>query len=211
MYGFIFSPLLKLFVESRRKNLVNRRKKQLKYQFKDAINSLSDLLAVGYSVENAIKECYKEMMILHGKDSLICRELKVIIKKIELNIPVELALQDFGKRSGVGDIKLFGQIFYNAKRTGGNLVSVIKLVSSTISQSFDVEEEVAHIIGEKKLESHIMNVAPVAVLAYATMTGGGMFDVMYETMAGHIFMTGCLLVYIAVVCLSSKIIQIECD
>ena len=209
LYGIILFPLVVFFYKWKEKKMVESRKKQLKYQFRDAINSIADLLSVGYSVESSLRECHKEMAVLHGKESIICKEMTEMIRKTDLNVPVEKLFFDLGKRSGVYDIKLFGQIFYSTKRTGGNLISVINLVSKTISQGFEVEEEVSHIVGEKKLESSIMNVAPIAMLGYIGVTGSGMMEVMYQTIMGKLIMTVCLAVYFGTIVMSSMILKIN--
>ncbi|MCR5837230.1 MAG: hypothetical protein K6G88_12040 [Lachnospiraceae bacterium] len=209
MFGLLMVPFVMIFIKWKKKIKIEGRRRELKSQFRDALNSISDLLSVGYSVENSIKECYKEMEILHGRDSVICKELSLIVKKTELNIPIENTFVDLGRRSGIDDLNMFGQIFINAKRTGENLVSVINLVSGTISQSFEVEEEISHIIGEKKLEAYIMDIAPLAVLAYVGVTGGGMMDVMYETIFGRVVMTVCLAVYLVTVVVSLKLTKVK--
>ncbi len=209
LFGLLMIPFVVMFIKWKRKLKTDRRKRELRFQFRDALNSISDLLSVGYSVENSIRECYKEMAILHGRESVICKELSLIVKKTELNIPIENTFVDLGRRSGIDDLNMFGQIFINAKRTGENLVAVISMVSGTISQSFEVEEEISHIIGEKKLEAYIMDIAPLAVLAYVGLTGGGMMDVMYETFIGRIVMTVCLAVYLVTVFISLKLTKVK--
>ena len=39
---------------------------------------MSDSLKTGYSVSNALKESYKDMVSMYGRYSYICEELRVV-------------------------------------------------------------------------------------------------------------------------------------
>lgn len=202
-------PFIILFIKIRKKQLQDVRNKELKRQFKDAILSISDLMSVGYSIENSIRECYREMISIYGKDSHICRELKNMIKKVELNTPIEKVFEDFENRTDINEIRLFSQVFSIAKRTGGDMVFLIHMVSENISQSLHVEEEINVVISEKKLEQRIMTLVPIGIIVYVRVTSPGFLQVMYETIAGRIIMTICLAAYAAAFCIAEKIMNIE--
>lgn len=201
----LYFPITKI----RRNKLKEKRKKELKLQFKDAIVSLADSMNVGYSVENAVKESYKEMMILYGKDSYICKEFMEIIRKTEVNTPIEVAFSDLAQRTEVDDILLFSQIFRIAKRTGGSMVSLIQMVSNHISQSIRVEQEINVAISEKKMEQSIMSFVPMGIIVYVGVTSPEFLEVMYATIAGRIVMTISLIAYGAALCMAEKIMKIE--
>lgn len=207
--SIVLSPLIIVFFKLRKHILIEKRKKELKKQFKDAIVSLADLMNVGYSMENSIKESYREMVSVYGSDSYICIELANMIKKMKINTPIEKVFADLAKRTQVNDIILFSQVLIVAKRIGGNMISLIQMVSDNISQSINVEEEINVIISEKKMEQRIMSVVPIGMILYMNITSPDFLKIMYETAMGRIVMTVCLVVYVAAFFIAEKIMNIE--
>ena len=59
-------------------------------------------------------------------------------------------------------------------------------------------------IAQKKLEQKVMNVMPVFLLFYLDITSPGYLDVLYHNILGVIFMTICLLGYLASILLSER-------
>lgn len=209
VFTVLFIPLLFPYLKIRKNTLKDKRKKELKLQFKDAITSMADALTVGYSVENAIKESYKEMKTVYGRESYICRELQDIIRKNEVNTSIEKGFIDLAKRSEVDEIILFAQVFEIAKRSGGNIVNVIQMIANSIVQSFKVEEEINVTISQKKLEQRIMYFVPIGIIVYVSVTSPGFLDVMYETILGRIVMTVCIVAYAVALYMAEKIMKIE--
>ena len=60
------------FMGWKKKQCVRERKKRLNYQFRDALNSMSVAVQAGYSVENAVSACTRDMERLYDPDSDIC-------------------------------------------------------------------------------------------------------------------------------------------
>lgn len=205
----IMSPSVILFLKFIKVKLNQKRKKTLTIQFKEFCLSLSAQLIAGYSMENAIKESYIEMENMYGKNAYICKELIVILSKMKINSPVEVCIKEFAKRSNIEDIYLFGEIISIAKRTGGDIIEVVKNASDTIYQKIEVEREIDTIINSKRFEQNIMNVVPLFIVIYVDITSENMMSVMYNTILGNIIMTACLLLYIVTVFISIKISTIK--
>lgn len=204
-----FAPLWIPYLKIIKTRLKEKRKKELKCQFKDAITSIADALGVGFSVENAIRESYREMKIVYGEHSYICREFREIIKKIEISTTIESAFLNLAERSKIEEIILFAQVFEIAKRSGGNLVDIIQIVEKSITQSFRVEEEINVIISQKKLEQRIMYFVPVGIILYVSVTSPGFLDIMYDTIMGNVIMTICVIAYSGAFYMAEKIMRIE--
>ena len=111
-------------------------------QFRDAIASALTSLKAGYSIENAFREAGRDMELLYGKKSPICRELKRIYKGLTNNIPLEKLMGRLGKESGNPDIEEFAEVFAVAKRSGGNMTEIIGRTISVIYRKMDVEKEI---------------------------------------------------------------------
>ena len=177
-------------------------------QFRDAIASALTSLKAGYSIENAFREAGRDMELLYGKKSPICRELKRIYKGLANNIPLEKLMGRLGKESGNSDIEEFAEVFAVAKRSGGNMTEIIGRTISVISRKMDVEKEIDVLISSKRLEAGIMNFVPFFIILYISITSNGFFAPLYHNVPGVIIMTICMFVYFAAYLLSQKIVNI---
>lgn len=203
------SPLSILIYKSRKKQLINKRLKELNLQFKDCILSISASLTTGYSIENSLKESYKEMKILYGERSLIGIELINMIRQVDVNIPIEKVFFDFAKRTDLEDVKLFVSVFQIAKKGGGDLTKVIKSTANNISQKIEVKKEIDTLISGKRYEQTLMNIIPMLIILYINYSSPELLKPLYKNLLGVIIMTACLIVYVFAYCLSKTIVNIE--
>lgn len=205
--GVIISPLSMLIYKERRKQIIQRKTRQLENQFKDMLISVSDALKVGYSFENAIRECYRDMCSIYGVDSVICGEIKIMISQIKLNIRTQEVVDNFAKRVDLKNAKLFSQIFQVAKSTGGNMTEIIKSVTDDIVLKETTRDEITASVTEKRMEQRIMSVIPIFIILYITVTTPGFLDVMYASVLGKLIMTGCIAAYVMAYLWGERIIQ----
>ena len=81
-----FIPMLPvpwLYLKIKRKKRLEQKKKQLNYAFKDAVNSLSVALKAGYSMENAISECIRDLKNIYPEDAPIVEEFCYIRSQLK--------------------------------------------------------------------------------------------------------------------------------
>lgn len=208
LYIFMI-PIPILWVKLRRADRKQRRKKELGYQFRNALNSLSVSLRAGYSIENSLIEAEKDMRKWNGDSAEIVQELSYINRQIKVNIPAEDLLTDFGRRSDVEDIKNFASVFAIARHMGGNLAEIVQDTADQISEKIDVERQIDTAVSAKKFEQTVMSVMPFGMILYMQITSPGFFDQVYGTVFGVIFMTICLLFYAAAFWLGRQIVRIE--
>lgn len=207
--GFILSPLIIPFYDYHYRHIIGKRKNQLEHQFKDMLTSLNSALSTGYSLENATKEAYVEMTSVYGEKATICREISVIINLINLGKSVEYAYETFAVRCNVDCIITFSEILTIAKRSSGNLTSVIKSTTSTLLLKIDSDRDIKSAIASKLFERNIMIFMPIIIIAYVSLSSPGFFTPLYTTLAGRAIMTFCLIVYIFAIWLSTRIFRME--
>lgn len=208
--AFLFlSPLILFFVKEKSKELAKKRRQELNLQFKDAILSVSANQKAGYSVENAFREAYGDMALLYGDESCICKELRYITQSLDNNVVLEKLLFNLGVRSHMQDIMQFADVFWIAKRSGGNMTEILSETASTIEQKLDVDQEIQVLISAKKMEQKIMNMVPFLIISYISLTSKGFFDTLYHNLVGILIMTVCLLIYLAAYKLSRQMVEIE--
>lgn len=206
--GIFILPFTAPLYKERKKQIKEKKKEVLERQLKDMLISISDGLKTGYSIENAIKDSYKDMSLIYGKESDICREIQIMISQIKLNVGTEKAIYDFSKRVPLKNSRLFFQMFHVAKRTGGNMPEIIKNVTDDIVLKEEVREEINTSITEKRLEQKVMTSVPLFIILYVTVASPGFLNIMYGSILGKIIMTVCIIAYGAAYIWGEKIIRI---
>lgn len=185
-----------------------KRQELLLIQFKDAILSLSACLTAGYSVENAFAETLRETNRIYGKESMISKEIRLILYKTRLNRTMEEALMNFADRSGLEDVKSFADVFLEARANGGELMKIIARTAEIISEKIRIRQEIMTSTTSRRLEQNIMSTIPIGIVFYLELTSRGFFDVLYETIIGRVITTGCLLAYLGAMIWGRKILDI---
>ncbi|MDO4177008.1 MAG: type II secretion system F family protein [Bacillota bacterium] len=205
----LFLPLVLFYPFYKKKDLIPERKRKLLLQFRESLSVLSGALSAGYSLENALEESVKELTLLYGSDGLIVQEFEQLSHLVSMNIPVERAMDEFAARSGIDEIRNFARILRIAKRSGGELVSIMRHSCDTIGDKIQVKEEILTMTASRRFEQNIMNVAPLLVVVYIDFTNPGFFTIMYTSAVGRIVMSVCLAAYLFSIHLSMKILDIE--
>ena len=207
--AILLAPLAVIYPIFKKKDLKAKRDARLAEEFKEGIMILSSSLSAGFSFENAMRESEAELRILYGDKSLIVGEFELINHRVSMNIPIEQAWEEFAQRSDSEDIRNFVQVIKVAKRSGGELNSIIAHTSDTIGDKIRIEEEILTITSAHRLEQSIMNLVPIFIVIYIDMSSPGFFDSMYTGIAGRVVMTICFAIYLLAIFLSKKILEIE--
>lgn len=203
------SPLVYFYLRRKADRLKTDRMWRLNLEFKEGIMAVSAALEAGYSAEHAFEEAYKDLQQIFSESSMIMQEFHYIINQIRMNITVEKALSDFGERTGIEDILSFSEVFNTAKRTGGDLINVIKITSHVISDKIEVKREIVTLISAKRLEANIMKGIPLFILFYLSLSSPGFLNPLYHNLFGITVMTVFLLCYLGAFLIIDKIVAIE--
>lgn len=204
----LFLPGVLWFLSMKREEQKKKRIRELGSQFLTGMQAVSNALAAGYSVENAFREAQKEVEKVFA-DGLIVREFSVIVTQLSLNRALEELLADLARRSGEEDIRSFAEVFAVAKRSGGDLIAIIRNTVASIGQKEETRQEIQVCIAAKKLEQNIMSAVPLFILAYVGAASPGFLDGMYHSVAGVAVMSVCLMVYVLAWRLGKHIVEIE--
>lgn len=202
-------PSAALFLKMLRRSLIEKRRWKLTIQFKDAMESLVSALVAGYSLENAVGQARQDLALMYSEQDLILREFEHMKRKLELKVSVEALIRELGERSGAEDIITFGEILMTARRTGGNLVQVMKRTSVNITEKIEIKREIETLVSGKKMESRCMTAIPLLMIVYLRTFSPGFLDPLYRNPAGAGIMTGALVVYAVAFVWGQKIMKIN--
>ena len=192
-----------------RPQLIRERKKLLNYQFKDALNGLSVAVQAGYSAENAVLACTRDLERLYPEDSDIVREFRYIESQQKVSVPVEELFLNFGERCHIEDIENFAAVFSTAKRSGGDMDKIIQTSARMLGDKIDVKKEIEATLAAKKAEQMIMSMMPAGIILYLQLTSPGFLEVLYGNLFGICAMTACLGIYLLSWWMGRRIVDIE--
>lgn len=209
IFLLLLVPGLIFLLRRKKKDLLRKRKEELNLQFKEMMHAVIAGLQAGYSIENAFSHAYQDICLLYGKHSMMAKELYYLTRELRNNCNLEDILSDFATRCQVADIRDFAEVFQIAKKSGGNLVGILKNTADIISDKIEVKREIATITSAKRLEQKIMDIVPFAIILYIDVSSPGFFDGMYHNLVGIVIMSVLLGVYLAAYFMAEKIIRIE--
>lgn len=192
-----------------RQQIIQKRKNRLYVQFKQALSCLSSSMTVGKSIETAFREAWEDLQLLYPEPNcLIVVEFGMICRKVENGEPIESALRHFADRSHLEDIQSFTDVFLTCKRTGGNLVEVMKRTATVISEKLEITQEISVMVAQKRFESKVLVIAPIAIVAVLAFSSPDYMEPLYRG-SGVLIMTVCLLLLGACFILTQKIMNIK--
>lgn len=189
--------------------LLEKRRSALSFHFKQALYSLSSSLAAGKSVENAFREAVTDLRLLDPQaDHDLIREFTIISTRMEYGQPIEEALLDFANRAQMEDITNFADVFVTCKRTGGDLVEVVRRTSSVIGEKLDIQQEIAVTVSQKKFESKAMFAAPFVFLFVLSVTSPDFLAPLYSP-AGYVISSVSIVILFACFLWVNRIMNIR--
>lgn len=201
--------LMKSFLKERKKELCKSRIHQLEEQFLTAMQTVITSLTAGYSVETAFEDTLRELPAMYREEDMIMQEFRSMVSQLQMNQNLEDLLQSLAIRSGIEDIRNFAEIFAVSKRSGGNLIAIIRNTVQSISQKNETRKEIQVVLSAKKMEQNMMSVIPCLILFYVQTVSPGFLDSMYHNAAGVFIMSVSLMVYGGAVLWGRKIVDIE--
>lgn len=202
-------PIALLYVKNWEEECCKQKKEEFREQFRESIQTLSAILKVGYSVENTIRETWKEICPIYKKKTRIIKEYETMVHQLDLNMTAEEVMKQFADRVKEEDVENFVTVFGAAKRLGGDSIAIIRHAADAIGEKMEVEREIQVMLTSKKLEFKIMCVIPFVIILYMRSAFPEFMAVLYGNLAGTLFMTICLMVYLTAYQLGKKMTQIE--
>lgn len=197
-----------LFWNYKKQEAAKRCRETLRYHFLDAMQAMMTAVRAGYAMESAVSEGRKEMERIYGTlDPMVC-ELRYMEQQMGVGVPVEQLFASLGQRSGVEEIRNFGEIFLIARRSGGKLDEIMEKLVRVLGEKIRVSREIQVSIAGKKIEQTVMSLVPGGMILYMKLTSPGFLDVLYHNVAGVLIMTMCLAVYMTSFWLGRKIVRI---
>lgn len=198
----------KLFMPIRREQIIEARKKKLRKQFIDLLDSLATSISSGKNVPNAFMAAREDLLVQYQPDAYIVLEVENIISGIQNNLDVGAMMINFGERSGIQDIRTFGRVFEISYSKGANLKEVIRNSHVILSSKCEIETEIETKVAANKNEQNIMIIMPIILVGMLKLAGSD-FASSFTTPTGILCTTIAIGAFIGAYLLGRKILKIE--
>lgn len=208
--SFLMTPLAIFYPKIKTKDIIEKRKSELNIQFKDMLYSLSSSMSAGKSIELAFRDVLKDLSIIYPDENIdIIKEVSYIVRKIEMNETIEACLEEFAARTHIEDISNFVDVFRTTKRTGGNMIEVIKNTSNIISDKLEIKIEIDTMLSQRKFEQKVLSGIPILLILFLSLTSKDYMEPVFNDIRGRLAMTVSIVLIFTAYFISRKIMNIK--
>ncbi len=184
--SFLSYPLIGFY----RSYLAEKRRTELKEQFRDVLYSISASVAAGRQMTEALYEAEQNMRLIYKTDALIVLELSFMVKRLnEFRESEEKILKDFALRTSIDDISDFVDIYLTCRETGGDLIRVLTKASDIIMDKITIEKEIHTITVQKRFEAKILTAIPFMIILFLQLVSPDYLAALYQGVQGRFLMT----------------------
>ena len=202
-------PLYLMFRQMRKEDFRRRHQRNIREQFLTGMQFVSTSLSAGYAVENAFLEGEKELKKVYNPDTYMVQAFHRINDQVRINRPLESILLELARNSEAEDILQFAEVFQAARRSGGDLIAIIRNTVSSIQAKEETQKEIETVLSGKMMEQTMMSLIPLMILGYVSLTSPEFMEPMYHSLAGTFIMSVSLAVYGFAVWWGRKIMDIQ--
>lgn len=198
----------KLFLPMRTKQIIDKRQRVLRIQFRDMLDGITTSFGAGNNVMNTFNSVYDDLKIQYSEDAYIIKELEVILSGVHSNFNIEDLLLDFGSRSGIADIESFANVFKICYRKGGNIQEVTQSTHEILSQKMQIQQEIETTVSGSKMDQMIMIVMPILLIAMIKMMSPEFAENFVST-SGLVATTIAIILFVAAYIIGKKVMEIK--
>lgn len=187
-----------------------RRKDACRQGFSELLTSFMTSVQAGLSMENACFQACDELVSIHHEtnDPLVS-ELKILVKKLKLGVPVAKAFRELADEIEIEEIEEFSTVLEIVSVTGGNTVEILKNSLDHLRDKMDTNAQIRLMMTGKLFEKNIMLAMPFVIIIYLRLTNPDYMSCYYESLAGRVVMTIVLAVIAGGYYWAERIMKIE--
>ena len=186
-----------------------RKEQRILDQFKNMIIAMQSALEAGNSMENSLMAAGRDLMKMYSEDTEMIVQIKLVERKLRLNVPFEKALRELADNIGYEEVRDFVNVITIIKRTGGNAIKVIKDTVEKLVSEIELRQELEVMVAAKKLEQQVMIYMPAFIILFLRMTNHGFLDPLYGNIVGYSIMSVVLIANVGADMLGKKIVDIR--
>jgi tight adherence protein B len=134
-----------------------RRRERLQAQVPDVFEQLARGLRAGQSLPQALQSVGDEFPSPVGPELVLCRE------QHNLGLPLEAALRDLGRRTGLLELRVFAVALAVQEQAGGNLAELLDKLAATSRERLRTRRRVKALSAEGRMQAAVLLALPPAL------------------------------------------------
>jgi len=151
-----------------------RRRAKFARQLADALMLLVSSLRSGYSFLKGLELVASEM------DDPISKELKRVLREVQLGSTVDQALMSLAERVANPDLEIVVSAYLVQRDVGGNLTELMEKVAETIRERLRIQADVHVLTAQGRLAGVVVAMIPFAIFGIILLTNPSYFAVLLE-------------------------------
>ncbi|NLX24657.1 MAG: secretion system protein F [Lentisphaerae bacterium] len=180
-----------------------RRLERFNHQLVDALNSMSNALKAGFSIQQAF-----ETVVSEGQNP-IAQEFGMFLQQLRVGVRFEEALADMDARIGSEDLTLMTQAIEIARQTGGNLTEVFDRIAETIRERHRIEGKIKALTAQGKIQGRVVGAMPLILAFVLYLMDKEMMLAFFRSPAGIIIVILILIMELCGALLIRKITNVD--
>lgn len=180
-----------------------RRLERFNHQLVDALNSMSNALKAGFSIQQAF-----ETVVSEGQNP-IAQEFGMFLQQLRVGVRFEEALADMDARIGSEDLTLMTQAIEIARQTGGNLTEVFDRIAETIRERRRIEGKIKALTAQGKIQGRVVGAMPFILAFVLYLMDKEMMLAFFRSPVGIIIVILILIMQLCGALLIRKIINVD--
>lgn len=180
-----------------------KRLKQFEAELPDTLDLFSGSLQAGYSTPDAFE------IIARENTGPCAEEFAEVVKELNLGADMDAALARLIERMPSDDARLLVSAIGVQRRTGGNLVDVLKQLSRTLRERRRLRDEVNVLTTGPRVSGYVAGSLPFVMLVGTYFLNRKSFDVLVTEPAGRLVLVGSTLLVILGLFLNSRVAKVD--
>jgi tight adherence protein B len=172
-------------------------------QFPEALDFLARAMRAGHAFSVSLE------MLADESSEPLAREFRQVFNEQNLGAPVEVALQNLGKRVPLLDVNFFVSAVMLQKETGGNLSEILVKLSYVIRERFKLKGQVRAASAHGRITGLILTLMPVVLMFALLVVAPGYLQGMAKDSDGKWLIVGAILGQLVGYFFIRKIINIK--
>ena len=198
-FGLLLGCLPYVFVRHKR----NKRLGEFEEQFPDALDFLARSMRAGHAFTISL-----DMMGQESPDP-VGQEFRTLFNEQNLGAPIETALENFGRRVPLLDVRLFISTVLLQRQTGGNLSEVLVRLGYIIRERFRLKGHVRAVRAHGRLTALILSILPIALVLGLMLVAPGYLKALANDPDGKWLIAGSIVGQILAYFIMRRIIDIK--
>jgi len=202
--GYLYPSLSEKEKSRKRMNVLN-------IQFRDAMQSVSNSLRAGKSLENSLETCLEDMNRLYKyqTEKPIVEEWELIVKDLRIGRGITEVLVDFRDKVKLEDVDTFVNSAIIVNEKGGNLTEVMSNVAEMISDRIEIKRDIMTMTAGKRMEAKMLTFMPIILVGMIAFLSPSYLAPMYESFWGKVLLCIATVMLIGNYFIGKQIIDIE--